>query len=156
MSAFSRSWKYFVALLLIAGPVLAGQNQANQQKSAEKAAAPPPYFIPPDAAKAENPVKSSPESLARAKRYWDMDCAMCHGDDGTGKTDLARDMKLTLEDFTDPATLKGRTDGELFYIIKTGKGQMPSEGDRAKTNDMWDLVNYVRSLAKKPAAEAKK
>lgn len=129
---------------------------AQQKKPQQKEAAPPPYVIPPEAVKAENPVKTSPESLARAKKTWDIDCAMCHGDDGAGKTNLARDMKLVPADFSDPSTVKGRTDGELFYIIQNGKGQMPKEGDRAKVNDMWDLVNYVRSLAKKPATEAKK
>jgi mono/diheme cytochrome c family protein len=45
--------------------------------------------------------------------------------------------------------LKDRTDGELFYVIKTGKGDMPPEGSRMKPDGLWDLVNYVRSLAKK-------
>jgi mono/diheme cytochrome c family protein len=76
---------------------------------------------------------------------------MCHGKDGDGKGDIAADMKLKVTDFTDPATLKGRTDGELFYVIKNGKGDMPPEGKRMKPEGLWDLVNYVRSLAKKSA-----
>jgi mono/diheme cytochrome c family protein len=74
---------------------------------------------------------------------------MCHGKDGDGKGAVRADMKLKVSDFIDPATLKDRTDGELFYIIKFGKGDMPPEGARVKTNELWDLVNYVRSLAKK-------
>jgi len=54
-----------------------------------------------------------------------------------------------IPDFTDPAALKDRTDGELFYIIQKGKGEMPPEGDRAKSEDLWNLVNYVRSFATK-------
>ena len=106
--------------------------------------------IPAEAAKQPNPVKSSPESLARAKKWWGIDCAMCHGKDGDGKGDTASDMKLTMADFTDPATLKGRTDGELFSdIIKNGDQDMPEEGTRVKTQENWDLVNYVRFLAKR-------
>ena len=105
--------------------------------------------IPADAAKQPNPVKSSPESIARAKKWWAMDCAMCHGKDGDGKGEVAKDMKLQIVDFTDPATLKDRTDGEIFYIIKNGHQDMPPEGPRVKTEENWDLVNYVRSLAKK-------
>jgi len=61
-----------------------------------------------------------------------------------------------MSDFSDPASLKDRTDGDLLYIIKTGRGQMPPEGDRLKPNELWNLVNYIRSLAKKkPAAEEK-
>src|ERR1700756_4798089 len=111
--------------------------------------------IPADAAKQPNPVKSSPESIARAKKWWAMDCAMCHGKDGDGKGEVAKDMKLQIVDFTDPATLKDRTDGEIFYIIKNGHQDMPPEGPRVKTEENWDLVNYVRSFAKKTAAEEK-
>jgi mono/diheme cytochrome c family protein len=107
--------------------------------------------IPVEVAKQPNPVKSTPESIARAKKWWTLDCAMCHGKDGDGKGETAKDMKLTLADFTDPATLKSRTDGEIFYIIKTGHEDMPPEGQRVKTEENWDLVNYVRSLAKKKA-----
>ncbi|MGB8730466.1 MAG: cytochrome c, partial [Candidatus Sulfotelmatobacter sp.] len=104
--------------------------------------------IPVQAAKQANPVKSSPESLTRAKKWWTLDCAMCHGANGDGKGSLATDMKLKLVDFTDPATLKDRTDGEIFYIIKNGHQDMPPEGDRIKPEENWDLVNYVRSLSK--------
>lgn len=107
--------------------------------------------IPVEAARQPNPVKPSPESLARAKKWWGLDCAMCHGKDGNGKGDVAKDMKLQIADFTDPATLKDRTDGELFYIIKNGHQDMPPEGQRVKTEENWDLVNYVRSFAKKKA-----
>jgi mono/diheme cytochrome c family protein len=80
---------------------------------------------------------------------------MCHGKDGYGKGDVAEDMKLKISDFSDPAALKEKTDGELFYIIKNGKGQMPPEGDRVKPDALWDLVNYIRSFAKKAAPEDK-
>jgi len=77
---------------------------------------------------------------------------MCHGSNGDGKGDMAADMKGKVRDLTDPATLKPRTDGELFYIIKNGKGEMPGEGTRLKPNDLWNLVNYIRSLPKKKAS----
>lgn len=111
--------------------------------------------IPVQAARQENPVKPSPESLARAKKWWAIDCVMCHGKDGNGKGETAQEMKLNIVDFTDPATLKDRTDGEIFYIIKNGHQDMPPEGPRIKTEENWDLVNYVRSLSKKKDAEQK-
>jgi len=116
-----------------------------------------PYAdIPAEASKQINPVKSTSESLAHARKWWKLDCAMCHGKDGDGKGEVAASMKLTVADFTNPATLKERTDGELFYIIKNGHQDMPPEGDRIKPEEGWDLVNYVRSLSKpKPEAEQK-
>jgi len=108
-----------------------------------------PYAgIPADAAKQANPVKPTAESIERAKKWWKLDCSMCHGDNGDGKGSLAEDMKLKISDFTDPAVLKDHTDGEIFWVIKKGHQDMPPEGDRVKVQENWDLVNYVRSLSK--------
>ena len=105
--------------------------------------------IPPEAAHMVNPVKPTAETQAHAKKMYGYDCAMCHGANGNGKGDLVADMKLTLKDYTDPASLKDLSDGELFYIIKNGKGLMPGEGDREKTEDLWNMVILVRSFARK-------
>lgn len=109
--------------------------------------------VPVTAAREPNPVKCTPESVAEGKKIYGYDCAQCHGATGDGKTDVARDLKIP--DLTDPAVLKDRTDGALFYILKNGHGDMPREGDRVKPEQLWDLVNYVRSLARKPPAEPK-
>ena len=117
---------------------------------AQKPNNPPPaeYKIPPEAAAKQNPVKPTEESLAKAKKLYGIDCAMCHGDKGDGKGEMASDIK-NVTDFTNAESLKGRTGGELFYLIRHGKGDMPLEGDRAKDDDIWNLVNYVRAFAKK-------
>ncbi len=115
----------------------------------QPAAAPTQSSIPPEAARMVNPVKPTAESQAHAKKVYGYDCAMCHGENGNGKGDVVADMKLTLKDYTDPAALKDMTDGEIFYIIKNGKGQMTGEGERAKPEDIWNMVIYVRSFAKK-------
>ena len=107
------------------------------------------YKIPPEAAAKVNPVKPTSESLAKGKKLYGYDCAMCHGKNGDGKGDMASDIK-NVTDFTNPDALKNRTDGELFYITRNGKGDdMPPEGDRAKDEDIWNMVNYIRSFAKK-------
>ena len=134
------------ALLLFASALSAQQSSTSAPQKTPSYAA-----IPVEAAKQSNPVKSSPESIARAKKWWTLDCAMCHGKDGDGKGETATEMKLKIADFTDPTTLKDRTDGEIFYIIKNGHDDMPPEGQRVKVEENWDLVNYVRSLAKKKA-----
>jgi len=109
--------------------------------------------VPVTAAREPNPVKATPESLESGKKIYSYDCASCHGATGDGKTAVANDLKLP--DLTDPAALKDRTDGEIFYVLKNGRGQMPPEGERVKTNQIWDLVNYTRSLAKQKPAEEK-
>jgi mono/diheme cytochrome c family protein len=104
---------------------------------------------PADAAKMVNPVTPTPESQAHAKDVWGYDCAMCHNTNGNGKGDIAGPLKLVnIKDFTDPAALKDIPDGELFLAISNGKGQMPPEAGRAKPDDIWNLVIFVRSLSK--------
>jgi len=112
----------------------------------DAAPAPAPAPTPPDT---KNPVKPTAESKAKAKKMYGYDCEMCHNANGDGKSDLAKDMKLTLTDFTDPKTLSGKSDAELFDIIKNGKGQMPPEdASRAKPDDVWNLIHYIRGMAK--------
>ena len=120
---------------------------AAAQTSQSPSQATPSNTIPAEAAHQVNPVKPTPESIAEGKKYYGYDCAMCHGANGDGKGEVAIDEKLKLKDYRDPATLQGMTDGELFYIIKNGKNQMPPEGDRLKAPQLWNLVNYIRSLA---------
>ncbi|HMD42190.1 MAG TPA: cytochrome c [Candidatus Acidoferrum sp.] len=105
--------------------------------------------IPEEAAKKANPVKATPAGMAQAKKLYGYDCAMCHGKSGDGQGDLAADMKLKLLDWRDPGALKDRTDGELFYIIGKGKGQMPAGEQQMKPDEIWMMVNYVRSFAAK-------
>jgi mono/diheme cytochrome c family protein len=141
----------FSALVLGAAsaPLLPAQQPASPAPAAEAT-------IPLEAINEVNPVKPNSESLTRAKKIYGYECAMCHGDDGGGAGDLSKNMKAKMGDFRDPAALKSRTDGEIFYIIKNGKGEMEGEGQRVKPDDTWNLVNYLRSMSKgQPAVAAK-
>jgi len=102
-----------------------------------------------DAPKKDNPVKVSPTSLASGKKKYGQDCAMCHGKEGAGDGDLAEDMHLKLKDFRDAETLKALSDGDMYNIINNGKGKMMGEEGRLKPDEIWDVVNFVRSLPKK-------
>jgi mono/diheme cytochrome c family protein len=108
----------------------------------------------PAAAPQTNPVKPTAESQARAKKIYTIDCEMCHAANGNGKSDLANDMKLKMLDWTDPASLAGISDAELFATIKNGKDKMPAEEGRAKPDEMWNLVIYIRNFSKGNAAAA--
>jgi mono/diheme cytochrome c family protein len=118
------------------------------------AASSAPVFMAQEAAQATasgavNPVKPTAQSQARAKKIYGIDCAMCHGDNGDGKTDLARDMQLTLRDWTDPKALAAIPDQSLFAAIRNGKGKMPPEAEgRARDDEVWNLILYIRSMAR--------
>ena len=145
-----------LSTLVLAGvtALLSQAPQPGSETPATPAAPATEAKIPLEAVNQVNPVKRSPESLARAKKIYGYECAICHGEDGAGAGDLAKSMKAKMANLRDPAALKGRTDGEIYYIINHGMGEMEGEGPRVKPEDTWNLVNYVRSLSKGQPAVA--
>ena len=142
-----RALLFLSAVLLITFGAALAQQKDNAQQS-EPAPAPIPEA---DVAK-KNPVKPTAEGLAEARKLFKYHCAMCHGENGDGKGDLAESMKLQLNDWRNPETISKYTDGALFYIITNGRGKMVGgEGDRTKEEVRWNLVNLVRSFGKKAA-----
>lgn len=116
----------------------AGQHEAGEHQHAEAAAL-------------KNPVKSTPASLAAGKKLYDTQCLTCHGDTGKGDGKLAASITTGPKpsDLSDATWKHGSTDGEIFTIIKDGaKGTgMRGYGARLKPDDLWNVVNYVRSFA---------
>ncbi len=135
--------------VLLATILLAGGVTGFSQEKKEAQKEPAEFKIPPEEVKRENPVKPTAASIAQGKHLYSSQCAMCHGANGDGKGDLAVEIKLKTKDYRDPVALKDMTDGELYYILNKGKGQMPDQGDRLTTEQKWNLINYIRSFAKK-------
>lgn len=101
--------------------------------------------------RARNPVPLTPEALADGRAHWADHCAACHGNDGSGDTDVARGMYPKPPDMRESQT-QNLTDGELFSIIKNGVRLtgMPAWGDAAGHDDIdnWKLVLFIRHLPK--------
>jgi mono/diheme cytochrome c family protein len=145
-----KSFLLFFAVVLFAVVCVSQQGGSGQQPAPAPALTPPQTVAPTPATAVKNPVRPTAESQAKAKNLYQIDCAMCHGDNGNGKTDLAKSMDLNLADWTDPKSLGGHEDWELFNIVRNGKGEkMPPEGEgRAKDTDVWNLIIYIRSFSK--------
>src|SRR5271157_5447854 len=128
-----------------------GEAQSSGASSSTAATPSPAHdvVISPEDAARKNPVRFSEASVDRGKKFYNTQCALCHGEKGDGKGDLAKEMTLTLPDFTKPDALAKRTDGELFAIIGTGKNPMPSQKGRMTDAQLWNLVNYLRALGGK-------
>jgi mono/diheme cytochrome c family protein len=98
----------------------------------------------------KNPIAASPESLAAGKQVYLRNCAPCHGSSGEGGP--GNDLIPAAPDLTDSAWDHGSADGEIFASIKTGiapEFNMTPFKDRLKDDDIWNVVNYVRSIAKR-------
>jgi mono/diheme cytochrome c family protein len=103
----------------------------------------------PEAAKVKNPVASTPESIAAGKTVFTK-CAPCHGANGQGGpgNDLIPAAPSLVDDMWD----HGSTDGEIFDSIKNGVApdfNMVPFKDTLKDDEIWNVVNYLRSIAKK-------
>lgn len=133
------------ALFLLGAPALLQQDQATPVSTAPQAAT--EFKVPADLIGKVNPVKPTPEALAKAKQFYGWDCAMCHGDNGNGKGDVAAEQKLTIRSFSDPDSLAKLSDGEIYYIIQNGKGKMPGDGDRVKGDGLWNMVLLLRKMS---------
>jgi mono/diheme cytochrome c family protein len=130
-------------LLFVSALVLFGAAASSAPAPRPQDAAPAPQAGP------KNPVKPTEKSQARAKEIYGVDCAICHGENGNGKTDLAKDMQLTLGDWTDAKTLASKSDQDLFKLIRNGKDKMPPEASgRAKDDEVWNLILYIRGMSK--------
>jgi mono/diheme cytochrome c family protein len=133
-----------------------GGAQSSGASSSAAATPSPPHdtIISPEDAARKNPVRFSEASVERGRKVYKTQCALCHGEKGEGKGDLATQMTLTLPDFTKPDALAKRTDGELFAIVGTGKDPMPSQKGRMTDQQLWNLVNYLRALGGKVPAKS--
>ena len=90
--------------------VAALSQEAPPAPATPPAAAPSQFNVPAEYASKVNPVKPTAESQARAKKQYGGDCAMCHGDNGDGRGDVAAEQKLPMRDYRDPAALKNLDD----------------------------------------------
>lgn len=90
-----------------------------------------------------NPVAADARSLENGRKYYQINCAVCHGPAGYGNGAATRYGVPGFSVIT-PIT-RGRTDGYLYGMIRNGRGMMPPY-NRIEDADRWDVVNYLRAL----------
>lgn len=90
-----------------------------------------------------NPHPASAASLMNGRKYFSINCAVCHGDKGMGDGPATQYGMPGINLTTD--VTKGRTDGYIFGMIRNGRGLMPPY-NRVEEPDRWDVVNYLRAL----------
>jgi len=102
----------------------------------------------PEAAKVKNPVVLSADSSAAGKRVYTRMCSRCHGPEGKGDGTAA---SAPVPDLTDAQWDYGGSDGEIFAVVHDGvSADMDGYAARLSDTDIWNVVNYLRSVAAKP------
>ena len=101
----------------------------------------------PEAQAIENPLESTADSRRIGRQRYVFMCRECHGNSGRGDGDMSHAGGVP-SDFTDDVWQHGESDGELFTVIKDGvTADMQSYANRLSDDDIWHVVNYLRSLA---------
>ena len=106
----------------------------------------------------KNPVAPTAKSIESGKRLYLRLCVECHGAGGDGNSEMAtileKSGKVPPGDLTDDNWKLGANDGEIFAVIRDGSGtNLAMKGLNGRPGivdeDMWNLVNYIRSLHKR-------
>ena len=137
-------------MVVVAGFALAGALPAATVTAAaagaqEPAAGPREH---PDAPALENPIEATRESLVAGRQRYVFLCRQCHGNRGAGDGDMSHAGGIP-SDFTDDVWTYGASDGEIFTVIKEGvTADMQGYGNQLRDEDIWNLVNYIKSLSR--------
>ncbi len=109
------------------------------------------WAVPADLRQAKNPVPLTPQILEEARAHFADHCAICHGNDGKGQTEMGQHMYPRAPDMTLAAT-QSLSDGELFSIIENGirLTGMPGWGNGTAESGRgsWTLVHFIRHVPK--------
>ena len=107
-----------------------------------------PWPVPDNYKTMKNPVASDAESIANGKTLYSTHCKSCHGAKGLGDGTKAATLKTEPGDFS-KADFQTQTDGAIFYKSSEGRDDMPGFKKKiADKDDIWSIVNYVRTLKK--------
>jgi mono/diheme cytochrome c family protein len=107
----------------------------------------------PEAAKLKNPVPADAASIEAGKKGYADLCGACHGDTGKGDGAMAEYTgDPPPSNLVDAEWKHGSSDGEIFVVIRDGiEGTGMKDFRDMKPEEIWHIVNYVKSLAPKPA-----
>lgn len=97
-----------------------------------------------------NPTPPNARSLENGRKYFQINCAACHGEGGKGDGTVTKYGFPGISIGPGSNAANNLTDGYIFGMMRNGRGLMPSY-NRIEEPDRWDVVNYLRGLQGKLA-----
>ncbi len=106
------------------------------------------WLVPSEALNVKNPLALDASSILTGKALYTTYCSPCHGDKGKGDGVASAALSTKPSDHTS-AKIQEETDGSLFYKLSEGRSPMPQYKSALNVTQRWELINYIRTLAKK-------
>lgn len=106
-----------------------------------------PWTAPANYKSMKNPVAMSDASTKAGQLLYVRTCAACHGKTGLGDGPKAKALKTSPTNLS-KAEYQNQTDGEHFYKTRAGNGDMPKYEGKMSDDDIWNIVNYMRTFKK--------
>ncbi len=108
----------------------------------------PPWITPGSVMSRVNPLQGNIATLKNAKTLYINTCGPCHGDKGKGDGIAAIACNPQPADHTSDYVQK-ETDASLYWKISEGRGPMPQYKNSLPEDQIWGLINYIRTLKAK-------
>ncbi|MEX2260929.1 MAG: c-type cytochrome [Bryobacteraceae bacterium] len=103
--------------------------------------------MPPEARNRDNPLATTELAVAEGRDHFADHCAVCHANDGSGRTQINAGMYPPAPDMRTQRTQE-LTDGQIFYVIKNGVRFTGMPGWGGEDEENWKLVLFIRHLPK--------
>lgn len=105
--------------------------------------------IPSGANRHVNPLAAKADAWVAGGRMFQDHCAVCHEENGSGKTEIGRNVYPKVPDLRLEDT-QGLSDGALYFVIANGVRYtaMPAWADEHTPEEIWKMVSFVRKLPK--------
>jgi hypothetical protein len=121
--------QYYISLLLLIGIqcILTAQEE---------------WVVPQERKVRLSPFEFSEASKASGLSIYNTNCVSCHGQPGKGN------FQKLVPPPGDPASsgFQENLDGEMFYKVMEGRGQMPSFKAVLAQDEIWEIISYLRSF----------
>ena len=108
---------------------------------------PKPWEVPAKDKSMKNPEAADAESVKVGRMLYNKNCASCHGKTGLGDGTKARGLDTFPGDFSGDY-YQSQTDGDHFYKTKEGRSEMPKYDGKIDDEDIWHMVNFMRTFKK--------
>jgi cytochrome c5 len=105
---------------------------------------------PKDYLAMKNPLKDTKDVVESGAKVYEKKCKKCHGENGDGKGSASDKLELKPASFSSHGFLKGKVDGQLFFIAEKGSPNTdmddfgPGSAANLSKDELWSVIAYIR------------